>query len=85
MENEKLLTNNELKQIVGATLGVSAMLFVVGYLESTSVANGLFWKIVRRLGITGLGLATMQLVDKYAQEYADEQITYYSSVKKSKK
>ena len=79
MENEKLLSKDELKEMIGAILGVSSMMFVVGYLESTSVANGIFWKIVRRLGITGLGLATMQIVDKHAQEYADEQIVYYSN------
>ena len=84
MENEEVLSKDVIKEIVGATLGVSAMMFVVGYLESTSVANGLFWKIIRRLGITGLGLATMQIVDKHTQEYANEQIVYYSNKKSEK-
>lgn len=84
MENEEVLSKDVIKEIVGATLGVSAMMFVVGYLENTSVANGLFWKIIRRLGITGLGLATMQIVDKHTQEYANEQIVYYSNKKSEK-
>ncbi len=83
MEDQKLLTKDEFKKIVGGALGVSAMLFVVGYLESGSIASGLFWKIIRRLGIAGIGIATMQIVDKYTQEYIDEYVTCYNETFKS--
>jgi len=79
MEDQKVLTKDEFKEIVGATLGISAMLFITAYLESSTIANGIFWKIIRRFGIAGLGLVTMQMVDKCAQKAVDEHVTYYSS------
>lgn len=80
MEDQKVLTNDEFKELVGSALGVSAMLFVIGYLESSSMANGLLWKVIRRLGISGIGVATMQIVKKYSKEYADEHVTYSTKV-----
>lgn len=72
--------NDEFKELVGSAFGVSAMLFVIGYLESSSMANGLLWKVIRRLGISGIGVATMQIVKKYFKEYTDEHVTYSTKV-----
>lgn len=79
MEDQKVLSNDEFKELVGSTLGISAMLFVIGYLESSSMANGLLWKVIRRLGITGIGVATMQIVSKYTKEYTDEHVVTYNT------
>ncbi len=82
MEDQEVSMKDVIKEIVGATLGISATLFVVTYFESSSIANGIFWKVIRKLGIAGLGLATMQIVDKNAQKGVDEYITYYSETYK---
>lgn len=71
MDNQ-VLTKDEFKQIIGATCGMSAMIFVMAYLESTSRATGIFVKIIRRLGIAGIGWATMEIVDTHMQNWADE-------------
>ena len=70
--DDKVLTKDEVKQIVGATVGVSAMIFVMAYLHNASTATGIFSKIVRRLGIAGIGWATMDIVDTHMQNWVDE-------------
>ena len=71
MDNQ-VTTKDAVKEIVGTTFGVSAMILVVAYLESTSTATGIFLKIIRRLGIAGIGWATMEIVDAHMQNWTDE-------------
>ena len=70
--DDKVLTKDEVKQIIGATFGMSAMIFIMAYLESASTATGIFSKIVRRLGIAGIGWAVLEIVDTHMQNWTDE-------------
>lgn len=71
MDNQ-VTTKDAVKEVIGTTVGLSAMIFVMACLESSSTATGIVSKIIRRVAIAGIGWATFDIVDAHAKSWVDE-------------